>query len=73
MDSEGITPKQSLPTLLVFHHDLKALDKYIESENCHGPIRGSLSGGGQERETVVYNMPTEVKEKFCSHFHSSTD
>lgn len=38
MDSEGITPKKSLPTLQVFHHDLKALNKYSKSEHCHGPF-----------------------------------
>ena len=38
MDSEGITPKQFLPMLQVFHHDLKALNKYSKSENCHRPF-----------------------------------
>lgn len=65
MDSEEITPAQSLPTLQVFHHDLKALTNYSESENCHGPDGKSLFhfGGGLE-SPAVYNMPMEVKEKF---------
>ena len=38
MDSERITPKQFLPMLQVFYHDLKALNKYSKSENCHHPF-----------------------------------
>lgn len=53
MDSEVITPEQSLPTLVVFHHDLKAPNNYSESENYHGPIGKSwfhLGCGEQEHE-----------------------
>lgn len=42
MDSEEIAPEQSLPTLQVFPHNLKALNSYSKSENRHGPDRKYL-------------------------------